>query len=60
MGVGQTLVFKWEYRLLVEVMTKYCLGSEDNSTTEIFMHLVDYFKGTLVKENGTNSNDGKD
>lgn len=59
MGVGQTLVLKWECRLLVEVMTKYYLSSEDSSTTEIFMHLADYFKGTIVKENGMNSNDGK-
>ena len=59
MGVGQTLVYKWECRLLVELMTKYYLSSEDSSTTEIFMHLADYFKGTLVKENETNSHNGK-
>ena len=51
MGIGQTLVYRWSYRVLEDVARSLFLTSEENRADQIFMQLADYFKGTIMKTN---------
>ena len=53
MGVGQILVFRWSCRLLMDVVNQRYLKPGECTTTETFMSVADYFRGSLVKEDET-------